>query len=424
MKFYWRELSRVLQVLIPKGSSVAFGPDRSRDIVELLQPSSSVSVANPAWGSGEKVSRVVLLGWHEEVEDIYLELESLRNRLNRDTRIVVVSVNRLWKRLHRVIQRSRNSGSTTNWIPPMDLVNLFEQAQFELIEQRREVLAPVFVPIVSRLLNKWMSDVPLVRHFSLFNVLTFRPLGVSAPATPSVSIIVAARNEQGNIKSLVERLPRLAETQELIFVEGGSSDGTWNEISSFSKSPTSPYGFPIRAYQQTGRGKGDAVRLGFQMATGDILIILDADLSVPPEELPRFIQLLVHDHCEFANGSRLVYQMDDKAMQFLNLVGNRVFGVLFTFLLGQQVRDTLCGTKALWAQDYQKIAAERHYFGDFDPFGDFDLLFGAARNGLKIRDVPVHYKERTYGSTNISRFRHGLLLIRMTAIAARRLRFI
>jgi len=424
VKFYWKELTRVLQVLIPEGSSVALGPDRSRTVIELLNPSLLMAVADPTWGKEKNVSRVVLLGWHEEVEDIYLDLEQLRNRLNRDTRIVVISVSRLWKRLHRVIQQNRDSDTTTNWIPPSDLVNLFEQAQFELVDQRREVLSPVYLPLVSRLLNKWISDLPLIRHFSLFNVLTFRPLGASTPPKPSVSVIVAARNERGNIKSLVERLPKLAEKQELIFVEGGSSDGTWEEITSLSKSPNSPYDFPIRAYQQTGRGKGDAVRLGFQMATGDILIILDADLSVPPEELPRFIHLLTSGRCEFANGSRLVYQMDDKAMQFLNLVGNRIFGALFTFLLGQQVRDTLCGTKALWAQDYQKISAERHYFGDFDPFGDFDLLFGAARNGLKIRDVPVHYKERTYGSTNISRFRHGLLLIRMTSIAARRLRFI
>ncbi|MFM8644320.1 MAG: glycosyltransferase family 2 protein, partial [Actinomycetota bacterium] len=180
----------------------------------------------------------------------------------------------------------------------------------------------------------------------------------------------------------------------------------------------------IKAFKQQGKGKGDAVRLGFSEASGDILIILDADISVPPEELTRFIDLLRHNSCEFANGSRLVYPMEKQAMQFLNLIGNRLFGVAFTFLLGQPVRDTLCGTKALWATDYHRIANQRSYFGDFDPFGDFDLLFGAARLHLKIRDVPVHYKERVYGSTNISRFRHGVLLLRMTLVAARKLRFV
>jgi glycosyltransferase involved in cell wall biosynthesis len=238
-----------------------------------------------------------------------------------------------------------------------------------------------------------------------------------------VSIIIAARNEAGNIEPLVRRIPRLAARQEVVFVEGGSSDDTWGAIQRViadNQSATTT----IKAYKQTGKGKGDAVRLGFAQASGDILIILDADISVPPEELTRFIDLLRRNACEFANGSRLVYPMEKQAMQFLNLIGNRLFGVAFTFLLGQPVRDTLCGTKALWASDYRRIAAQRSYFGDFDPFGDFDLLFGAARLHLKIRDVPVHYKERVYGSTNISRFRHGVLLLRMTWVAARKLRFI
>ncbi|MFM7890541.1 MAG: glycosyltransferase family 2 protein, partial [Actinomycetota bacterium] len=240
---------------------------------------------------------------------------------------------------------------------------------------------------------------------------------------PSVSIVIAARNEAGNIEPLVRRIPQLAARQEVVFVEGGSSDDTWGAIQRVIAQPSSS-GTTIKAFKQQGKGKGDAVRLGFSESSGDILIILDADISVPPEELTRFIDLLRQNSCEFANGSRLVYPMEKQAMQFLNLIGNRLFGVAFTFLLGQPVRDTLCGTKALWATDYHRIANQRSYFGDFDPFGDFDLLFGAARLHLKIRDVPVHYKERVYGSTNISRFRHGVLLLRMTLVAARKLRFV
>jgi hypothetical protein len=164
--------------------------------------------------------------------------------------------------------------------------------------------------------------------------------------------------------------------------------------------------------------------MGFAQATGDILLILDSDLGVGPEDIPKFRDALVHGKAEMANGSRLVYPMEGRAMRFLNLLANKFFAFLFSWLLGQQVRDTLCGTKALLRSDYERIAANRAYFGDFDPFGDFDLLFGAARLNMRIVDIAVRYHERTYGATNISRFHHGFLLLRMSLFAARKMRFI
>jgi glycosyltransferase involved in cell wall biosynthesis len=239
---------------------------------------------------------------------------------------------------------------------------------------------------------------------------------------PSVSVVVPARNEAGNIDAVLERLPRLAERQEVIFVEGGSRDETWPAIQRAVEKYRGP--FTVRAMQQSGRGKGDAVRAGFAVARGEVLIILDADLSVPPEELPAFLDALHKGQGELINGSRMVYLMDRQAMRFLNLLGNKVFGLLFTYLLGQRFRDTLCGTKVLLRKDYERIAARRAFLGTLDPFGDFDLLFGAARLNLKITDLPVHYKARTYGETNISRFRHGWMLLCMCGVAARRLRFV
>ena len=324
---------------------------------------------------------------------------------------------------NRVYGLSRGS-RINNWIPPSEILNLFEQTGFEIVQQRSAVIIPFQIPVLSRVANRWLSQMPILRHFSVFNIVTVRPKLRGITSDSKVSIIVAARNEAGNIQSLIDRLPDLSTSQELIFVEGGSDDSTWETIQAAISQNQDRSGLTISAYKQTGKGKGDAVRLGFSKATGEILIILDADLSVPPEELPRFIENLQNDNCEFANGSRLVYPMEDKAMQFLNLIGNRLFGIVFSFLIGQSVRDTLCGTKAMWAEDYYRLASQRDYFGDFDPFGDFDLLFGASRLGLRIRDIPVHYKERVYGSTNISRFRHGLLLIRMTMFAAKRLKFI
>jgi hypothetical protein len=116
--------------------------------------------------------------------------------------------------------------------------------------------------------------------------------------------------------------------------------------------------------------------------------------------------------------------MESQAMRFLNLLGNKFFSLTFSWLLGQSVKDTLCGTKVLWKSDYEQIAANRAYFGDFDPFGDFDLLFGAARLNQKIVDLPIRYRERTYGSTNVQRWKHGWLLLKMVLFASRRIKFV
>jgi len=254
-------------------------------------------------------------------------------------------------------------------------------------------------------------------------MIVARPIATQEdlPVSPAVSVIVPARNEAGNIRPILARVPEMGSGTELIFVEGHSTDNTAREVeSAIAAHPTRR----VRLLTQEGSGKGDAVRLGFAEASGQVLMILDADLTVPPEDLPRFYEALRSGKCEFANGVRLVYPMEKEAMRFLNLLGNKFFSLAFSWLLGQPIKDTLCGTKALWRGDYEKIAANRSYFGDFDPFGDFDLHFGAAKLNLKILEVPIRYRERTYGSTNISRWRHGALLLRMVLFAIRRIKFV
>jgi glycosyltransferase involved in cell wall biosynthesis len=237
----------------------------------------------------------------------------------------------------------------------------------------------------------------------------------------TVSVVIPCRNEKGNIESAITRLPRLGSHLEIIFVDGHSTDGTVDEIRRIIAHYTD---LDIHLLIQEGKGKGDAVRKGFAHATGDILMILDADLTMPPEDLPKFYDALASEKGEFINGSRLVYPMEKEAMRFLNLLGNKFFSMAFSWLLGDRIKDTLCGTKALFRRDYERIAANRSYFGDFDPFGDFDLLFGASKLNLKILEVPIRYQERTYGTTNIRRFQHGWLLFKMTIYGFFRLKAI
>ncbi len=369
---------------------------------------------------------VVCNGVLQEIYDLHTLLSAIRPVCHDRTRLIFCTCSRLWTPILRAAEIVGRKFATPdeNWLPRDELENLLVQGGMQVVRQVPAIIAPLNIPLLSDALNRWVAPLPAVRHLDLSLVTIARPIHVTPPPgrPASVSVVVPVRNESGNIDALIRRLPMTADAQELIFVEGNSTDDTWAAV----QRAVAGYNGPMKlsALKQTGRGKGDAVRTGFAAAAGDILVILDGDLSVPPEELPRFVDAVNANHCEFANGSRLIYTMEDPAMRFLNMIANKSFGMIFTFLLGQRLRDTLCGTKVLRRSDYLRIAANRDYFGDFDPFGDFDLLFGAARLNLKIMDIPVHYKQRTYGQTNISRFRHGLMLLRMCAFAARKMTFI
>ena len=234
-------------------------------------------------------------------------------------------------------------------------------------------------------------------------------------------MVVPARNEAGNIPAIFSRIPEMGGLTELLLIEGHSTDDTYAVMELEASRHPERHCTLLR---QTGTGKGDAVRTAFDQALGDILMILDADLTVAPEDLPRFYEALVSGKGEFINGVRLVYPLEDRAMRFFNFLGNKFFSLAFSWLLGQPVKDTLCGTKVIWKKDYETLSANRSYFGNFDPFGDFDLLFGAAKLGLKIIDLPIRYRQRIYGTTNIQRWKHGWLLLRMVGFAAGKIKFV
>ena len=308
-----------------------------------------------------------------------------------------------------------------NWLTPDDTENLLTLSGFEVIRRQREILFTLPIPILRDLFHKFLVKLWPFNPLAWTNVFIARRQPVPNTEKPSVSVIIPARNESGNIEAAFQRLPRMGSRTEIIFVEGHSKDDTYATIErAIANHPE----WQTRLFSQTGKGKADAVRIGFEKATGDVLMILDADLTVRPEDLPRFYEALVNGKGDFINGVRLVYPMQDQAMRFLNLLGNKFFSLAFSWLLGQSIKDTLCGTKVLCKNHYDRIAANRAYFGEFDPFGDYDLIFGAAKQNLKIIDLPIRYQDRTYGATNIDRWRHGLLLFKMVAVAAARLKFI
>lgn len=367
---------------------------------------------------------ILLNGTIHYERDIQEMLYQLQESLERLDRILFVYYSMLWKPLARLASRAgmRSRTPELNWIAHGDLENFCHLAGFEIIRRDVKMLCPIPIPFLAPLLNRYLAPLPFFRHFTMLNVVMARPLKPRPAAHPSVSVIVPARNESGNIDDILARCPMMGPEDEIIFVEGNSTDDTWQRIQAVASAYKGPHRILIA--QQKGRGKGDAVRLGFDLATKNILMILDADLTTPPEELPKFYNALVENKAEFVNGSRLVYPMEKQAMRFFNILANKFFAAAFSFVLGQRFKDTLCGTKVLSRMHYKRLVATREFFGEFDPFGDFDLLFGAARMGLKIVEVPVHYRERKYGTTNIQRWRHGVILLRMLVFAARRLKFL
>jgi SAM-dependent methyltransferase len=443
---YHRRLGSVYQTLISPGQRVLeIGCGRG-DLLASVSPAFGVGVDF----SGEMVRRAAeryphlhfvqsdaeLLNLNQQFDVVILsdlvndlwDVEASLHRLNcftkADSRVILNFYSRVWEpplELVRALGLAKPQ-LLQNWLTIDDIRNLLGLADFEVTRQWDEILLPLRLPPLDDLANRYLVHMWPLQIAALTHFVVARPTRVRAlEPEPLVSVIVPARNEAGNIAAVFERTPEMGSGTEIVFVEGNSSDDTYAAIEREIAA------HPERRSQllkQTGRGKGDAVRLGFTQARGDVLMILDADLTVAPEDLPRFYQALRSGKGDFINGVRLLYPMEKQAMRFLNLLGNKFFSLAFSWLLGQSLKDTLCGTKVLFSRDYQRIAANRAYFGDFDPFGDFDLLFGAAKLNLKIVDLPIRYRERTYGTTNISRWKHGLLLLRMTLFAARRIKFI
>ena len=383
------------------------------------------------------------------VDDVWQTLRSAHAAATPDTRVIIISHNFVWR---PALAFAENVGlkmpvGLENWLGTPDIENLLRLTHFDVVERGQAMLSPVQLPLVQAWLDQ-AADRSWLRHLALVLYWVLQPRPRPQPKPLSCSVIVPCRNEAGNIEACVERVPAMGTHTELIFVDGASTDGTpelireqmarhrgRKDIALIDQVPrndTVPLddtpGLPPSASEQTSPdlmlalGKGDAVRKGFAAAQGDVLMILDADLTVPPEELPKFYLAVAEGIAEFVNGSRLLYPLEDEAMRFANLVGNKAFSLIFTWLLGQRIKDTLCGTKVLPKEAYDRLAAGRAYFGDFDPFGDFDLLFGAARLGLSLIEVPIRYRRRSYGASKVRVLSHGLLLARMSLIGFRRLK--
>ncbi len=447
-KYYYKNLIRFLKYNIPEGSRVLEIGCGTGHLLSHLKPSRGVGIdishemiriAQSQYGEyefinadaenlnlNEKFEFIIIsdtIGYFEDIQKFFRELQKV---VTPETRIIITYINFSWLPILRLGEKIglKMPNTRLNWLDQKDIANLLVLSDYNIIKIGKRFLFPFYFPVLSWLFNRYIANLPLLNSLCLSQFIIARSIinNQAHNQDLSVSVIIPARNEKGNIENALRRMPKLGSHTEVIFIEGNSTDDTLEEIKRVCEkySPMMDVKYGI----QEGKGKGDAVRKGFAMATGDVLMILDADLTVQPEDLPKFYDAIASGKGEYINGTRLVYPMEDQAMRTLNMLGNHFFSLMFSWLLGQRLKDTLCGTKVMTRKNYEKLSANRSYFGDFDPFGDFDLIFGSSKLNLKIVEVPIRYKAREYGETNISRFKHGWLLLKMTFFAMGKIKFI
>lgn len=447
--YYYELLKKNIRFLVPKNKKILQMGLRNGELLSNLNPSRGLGIDSSEEIIGKAKNRyqdnkklefqvgdiehlkvtecfdyVILADMVGHLKDIEETLSGIKKVCGSHTRIIISYYNFLWEPLLKLAEKLhlKMPQENQNWLSAKDLHHLLYLTGFTVVKTENRILLPIYIPWLSAFLNRFVSALPL------FSALCLGFYIVARPSTEkhgeheySTTIVIPCRNECGNIEQAVLRIPPFGRCQEIIFIDGHSTDGTPDEIKRvIGMHPNRDIKFMV----QDATGKGDAVRKAFSHATGDILMILDADLTVPPEDLPKFYHALADNKGEFVNGTRLVYPMEKEAMRFLNLVGNQFFSLMFSWLLNQRFKDTLCGTKVLFRRDYLQIEANRSYFGDFDPFGDFDLIFGASKLNLHIVEIPIRYRERTYGATNISRFKHGLILLKMCLFAFKKLKML
>lgn len=435
--YYYETQLSVFQFLVPPGKKILELGCGTGDLLAALKPAHGVGVDLSArmialasekypsfhflegdaedpltWGIKDKFDFIIMADVVGYFQDIQTALDRLHEFCDPSTRLIISYYNHLWEPVLKMAERFKLKTPTGigNWLSPEDLENLLFLSDFETIKKERRLLVPKKIPVIYPLIE-FIGCLPVVNRMCITNYLVAKPKIKSTPVLPkSVSVVIPCKNEKGNIEAAVTRMPSIGLHTEIIFVVGESVDGTHEEICRIiDKFPEKS----IRCLVQDGTGKGDAVRKGFQEASGEVVMILDADLTVSPEDLPKFYDAVVLDKGDMINGCRLVYTMENEAMRFLNMLGNKFFSLFFSWLLNQRIKDTLCGTKVLLRKNYELIAANRDYFGQIDPFGDFDLLFGASRQNLKIIEIPIRYGARIYGETQIRRFYHGFILLKM-----------
>lgn len=365
----------------------------------------------------EKFDYVIMVDVVDHVYDVVDVFTSLRRFCHPTTRIILTTISPWWEPILSLMEKlsAKMPEGPHNFIEKRILGNMIEMVGFSVSYSGYLLLFPKWIPILSYIMNSIGVRIWGLNRLSAVQYMIIQPefkktfdLGLGC------SVIIPCHNEEDNIESAVRRIPSMGKETEIIVVNDGSTDGTAEKVRALQKEISN---LKLVDYSPN-RGKGQAVKQGFDAATQEVIMILDADVSTPPEELPRFFEPLNRGVCQFVNGTRMVYPMEEQAMRTVNLFFNKMFGYMMSFITQQTLTDTLCGTKALYRSDYKRMQ------WGIDRWGDFDLLFGAAKMGSKIMEVPVHYLTRQSGESKMKSLKHGIHLLIACVKGFRQLIFI
>jgi SAM-dependent methyltransferase len=442
-RYFYDRLKRLLRFIVEPGKRVLDLRCETGHLLESVDPSYGVGVeisdsmvtvareSNPRMqfvkcdpeelDLGEKFDYILFNHIFDTV-DILGAFERIRQHCTSETQVVIVNYNQLWQPILTLASKIglRSRFVEPNWVTENDIRTFLKLAGFRPVRKHRLMLFPKRIPALSFLINDVLARLPGLRRLCLMQVIVARIAAQpQREENITVSVIVPCRNEAGNIASAVQRIPRMGRHTEIIFCDDKSTDSTADEV---RRMQTLYPEKDVSLVDGPGICKAENVWTGFRAAHGDVLMILDADLTVIPEELPAFFSALAGGRGDFVNGSRLIYPMQQDAMRFTNMIGNKFFGLVFSFLLDQRIKDTLCGTKVLWREDWMRMEPNLGRWGIKDLWGDYELLFGASKLHLEIVEVPVHYQERVYGVTKMTRvFANGLRMLRICWHAWQRL---
>lgn len=434
-RYFYEQIERVLRFVIPPNARVLEIRCQTGHLLAAVRPSYGVGVEisdamvdlarkqhpdlhfvrlDPEDLRLNETFDYIIFSHIFDTADILRALERVREHCTPETRVVIVNYNQLWEPVLELASRIglRSQFVEPNWVSENDVRGFLKLSGFRPVRKHHLILFPKRIPVLSQLVNRIAARLPGLNRLCLMQVMVARPFAEPIPEElVTVSVIVPCRNEAGNIQQAIERIPMMGHHTEILFCDDKSTDGTADEVRRVAKL------YPekdIRLIDGPGICKAENVYAGMRAARGDVLMILDADLTVMPEELPMFLRALVTSQGDFVNGSRLVYPMPQQAMKFANRIGNKFFGVLFSLLLDQRIKDTLCGTKVLWRKDWLQMEKNLGSWGIKDLWGDYELLFGASKLHLSIVEVPVHYQERIYGATKMRKvFSNGVRMLRM-----------